>query len=501
MLTRRTRTTRYPKLSQGAIKALPTLKSVQNSSSTSEWKKSDFHREKEWKSFPALDFTEKDYIYNSELGLSGDVFKTSTQLATDEKLALPADYPYVPYYVRNIKSSFSAANSGIPGPFEYSQGYEAWGGDEKYEMGPQRYGITLVHFGHSHIAAIDGKVSAKRRDFNSPTYDHDMQINHLYEGSVKIFGWFGNVFDLDGNRIPDRPGFSQYNQLKGMMEMLITGAGAPPPETILPLGNDPEGKLDFRYVIGAFQQFTENLNGQLNAHPDPSQRPGPLPSPGTSQHPLQGLVNTVDTLNKFLRNVLRVDVDGAEEIPLMAWGPLMKMHQDGEYQTFVNYRNYYHAPEGSQSRENYRAIANIHSRHMLDGGRQMAAFFGLFYSATSFLDQLLNFIEGGLIQAGAPISATAVAIPDEYRVERTQMVHDTMTRFWMEHMVIFDDFNKASGKVGNTLENAKVIYETRILLLESCGTLGSGLGEVFRAFDSLIRRRGLFDKLAMIPDQ
>jgi hypothetical protein len=55
---------------------------------------------------------------------------------------------------------------------------------------------------------------------------------------------------------------------------------------------------------------------------------------------------------------------------------------------------------------------------------------------------------------------------------------------------MFEDFNKACA-----VQDHRKMYEARITMLESCSNIAGYLGEVFRAFDDLIRRREIYVKI------
>lgn len=441
------------------------------------WEITDFDAVNEWPD--NLDVTKKGFMYDSDLALNGDVYK----------IPISSAYPINPYYVRNLRTDFSDPGSGVPGPYEYSKDFSHWGGDDKFQIGTQFYGILLAHFGHTHILALHSKIASKRRDFLTSTKSQDMILEHLAAGSVQIFSKYASLVDLKGNKIDyTLPGVHpDVAKLMGMMDMLISGAGT------------TDAIINTDRVISAFKGFINNLADQMGVSvPPPS-----IGSPKSGGNPLQGLVNEVETLDKFLRDVLRMDAPLADTIPFMAWGPLMEMHQIGMYKSYEYYRAVYNCNKNRKEYAGLVSRSNMHTRHMYDGGRQLAAFFGLFYSATSFLDQFLTFVEGGLSQApelppGITVP-TDSAIPDgKIRVKRVKYIHDTMKRYWMEHVTMFEDYDKASAfDICDEVE--KKLYEIELSMLESCGTLACSLGEVFRAFDTLIRHRQLYEKFSLTP--
>lgn len=456
------------------------------------WTASDYGQKKGFYKKENLDFTVKGVFGGSELATDGFLFKNYSQLASkNPKLLQNSDYPFLPYYQRNSYSNYDDVGTGVPGPFEYVLDIDKWDGDETFGLGPAFYSIILAHFGHAHIGTVHTKEEIKNLSFEQPTHAQDLMLEHLAEGSIKIFGFFANVFDADGRPVEDLDNRTMFNTLKKTMKMLVTGDGISKDGE----NQDPfvpgyiRGKFDFREIVAALNGFTSQLNTRMKGDA--------LPKPGaTDGHPLQGLVDTVDEMDKFLRVVLRVDVDGAPEIPAIAWGPLMRMHQDGEYISFVKFREVFINKKGTQEFEDAVRASNKHSLMMLDGARQMAAFFGMFYSATSYLDQFLNFILMSMGQKG-PFE---MAIPDNVRTERVRVIHDVMTRNWSEHMALFEDWNKCCAYPNRTPKIAAEMYKAQHGLYESCGLMAAGLGRIFQDFDRLIRGRGLFKIFAQIPD-
>lgn len=110
--------------------------------------------------------------------------------------------------------------------------------------------------------------------------------------------------------------------------------------------------------------------------------------------------------------------------------------------------------------------------------------FGLFYSAVSFLDIFLN-------EFGDP---TDPAIPNQYREDRVKFVHSLNVRYWDEHVTMFDDYNKAAALCKDAASNIN-LFRIQLTMLESCTNISTFVGEVFRAFDMLIRYRDLYNKL------
>lgn len=193
----------------------------------------------------------------------------------------------------------------------------------------------LSDFGHTHILTVHEKIGVKRFCFKADVASYDKMLLHLIYGSTQIFRWFAQLVDLQGNAVPYDP-TTPTGSLKALMDQLITGVGT----------QNNDGILNPAQIVAAFQQFKNVFD------------------PGSIE-----LQETIDQLAVFLDFALR---QGA--IPLMAWLQLMKMHQEQTYTTYLHYRKVYKTDKCDRKYKKYVAAANIHIKHMIDGGRQLGAF-------------------------------------------------------------------------------------------------------------------------------
>jgi hypothetical protein len=294
---------------------------------------------------------------------------------------------------------------------------------------------------------VHSKIAAKKRDICTTTKSQDKMLDHLIGASTQIFKWYAQLVDTDGNPILYDV-TTPAGQLKGLMDLLITGKGT----------TNNDGVLDYQEIVGAFQFFKNTF--------------------APTSEPLQ---NEINKLNAFLIDVLRINVDGVQPVPLMAWQQHMTHHQYSTYIAFEKFRTIYTTCKEDPKYADMLAETNHFMYHMMDQGRQFAAFFGLFYSATSFLDLFLNEF----------IGSDGEAIPSLYRSDRVTFIHDAETRWWQEHITMFMDYDKAAA-----LNDEDSMYSIELNMLESCTYIACTVGEIFRAFDTVIRSRNLY---AMLP--
>lgn len=172
-------------------------------------------------------------------------------------------------------------------------------------------------------------------------------------------------------------------------------------------------------------------------------------------------------------------------IPLVAWDPLMKAHQHHTAHSYPVYRDLYNTPVRGIVFDNLKREADAMYLQGTIFGSQMSAFYTAFYGVVDFLDKLL------MVQQPMYDS---YAIPLEYHVSRTQKIYQMQERYWFEHVTMFEDYNKACA-----MENHVEMYKIRVTMLESCANIALSLGEVFRAFDHLIRSRDLYERLDAPP--
>lgn len=380
------------------------------------------------------DFIEKGLFYDSKLATEGEIFTVSAP-----------EPDYTPeYFVRNLNTNFGAG-FGVPGPYPYTWPWSQWGGDLKYEFGTNFYSTLIDHFGHSHFFTMQHKISIKMKSLCLKTVFQDTMLQRIKGAGTQIFKWYAGLVDNDGAAIPYDVSVPA-GALKGLMDYLITGKGS------------ITGYLDTNYILGSFQFFKTHFF------------PASVP-----------LQNEINNLTAY---IAEATFNGM--IPVLPWHKLFQVHQDGVYESFLNYRTMYNTCKSDKCYKYYKEMAIEHSKHMMDGGRQFGVFFGIFYGAISFLDIFLQ-------ELGEDLN-TDPAIPHVYRASRVPYYQKELVRFWDEHVAMFEDFNKiAALPISET--NEVELYRIQMAQAESCGSLGIFIGEVFRAFDKLIRYRNLYTVL------
>jgi hypothetical protein len=384
--------------------------------------------------------SKKQAMYDSSLALGTNMF------------AAPGVYPdsnnpyQSKYYLRNFNIDFDKPNPLVPGPFDYDKSWSLWGGDNTYQVGKLNYSGIIDHFGHTHIMTVYSKIAVKVVDPDAKTRSQDLMLEHLIGSSTQIFKWFAQLVDINGNPIPYDPNTAS-GSLKAFMDMLITGKGTP---------ND-SGVIDTDVLIQTFQTLKDSY------------------APNS-----QELQTIIDMMTEFLKYIL---VD--HKIDLLAWKPLMTTHQEHAYEMYIAYRDLYQAVY--RNRCNVAFLTKEAQRmfqDLIETGHQLAAFFGVFYSAVVFLDTFLDVL-GDL---------TPPAIPPQDRTVRLRLILDNNIRYWREHVSFFDDFGKynALSKFCNFSEK---LFQIQVTQLESCSNLGSSVGEIFSSFDAVVRNRHLFEKI------
>lgn len=382
---------------------------------------------------PAL----KDYLYSSILPFQTPIFCKPGQCT----------YQFQVYTTNWGNITAPVPNVGVPGPFLYTEDYSHWGGDEKYHVGQYRYAGILSDFGHEHILVIQMRNAKLSVNQNADTTNEDLSLLSLAGGSSFIFGWFGQIVDLNGNyNFPSYPPCNQADFLKLLIIGFVFGNGEE--------YGKPGANVDLNAMGQVFDQFIGATNGTVESN----------------------LTAIKNQLFGSLTSQLRLAQ--SNPLPLVAWDPLMKAHQhhtSSGWATFTKLfssANYKKAgPELAESNKMY-----------MDGvvfGRQMGAFFSAFYGFVNFLDKAMPLAPG-----------ESYVIPMAYHLERSAYIFAEQERTWREHVTMFEDYNKASA-----LNNQAEMHRIRTTMLKSCSSIATTLGEVFRAFDTLVRHRHIFDKL------
>jgi hypothetical protein len=359
------------------------------------------------------------------------------------------------YYLPTFTTDWGSVTSPVPnvvgpGPYRYDEPIEKWGGDTLLGVGAYRYPLILADFGHTHILSIHARNLVLMQNPWADTTNLDLTLLRMAGGSSFIFAKFALLVDSNGNFLPVVGDSPPVQQIKGLMKMFIFGSGAE--------YGQPGSILDLN-ALGGFFNNAINFYGQNASH---KQLLGEI---------AQRLQNTL---------MEQLDLETADPIPLVAWDPLMKAHQRHTDHGYETYRDAYF-PVSEKKMDEKTMHANDMYRQGHRFGKQMGAFFSAFYGFVDFMDKLL------MVQ---PLSGDHYAIGLDVHVQRTGYVYYASRRYWEEHVLMFEDFNKACA-----VQDHRKMYEARITMLESCSNIAGYLGEVFRAFDDLIRRREIYVKI------
>lgn len=447
-----------------------------------DWETGDWNEQRDFD--PALNVHKKKSFFESSLAFNTSIFESINPLTGEEYIES--------YRLRNEKTAFPDGTSpGVPGPFSYDLGWNKWGGDTLQEMGTQYYGEIIGHFGHTHILTLQEKVMIRACNPKADTTAQDLMLKHLENGSTQIFSKYADVVDINGNRKPIDN--TPSGQLRGLMFTLIVGEGL------------QDGVIPLDFILGAFR-------GLANGAEKKSTR--------------EVLNQEVDIVQSYLSDVLGAElkdviVDGvktgvtvhSQRITLQPWAVFMAGHQEGLYLSFEMYREAYKYPRCKHKAD----AANKHAHHNFDMGRKFAAFFGLFYSAVAILDQLVP-VHKGNYHRNSDGTDKEYAIPRRVREynedgtrsgietldvlrKRVTRMHVYLKRYWYEHVTMFEDYLRVAAQIASgrfksaDSQNQVLLYRIRLNMLESCAQLALDLGEIFRAFDKLIRKRDIYSKI------
>lgn len=467
-------------------------KILKENDSLNENKLKKFSKYKNWKisdydyntSFKINNFANKNYFYNSDLAKKGTLYNYPNRKSDylPKYFVRKGDTKYnlvskksLSRKLRNGKSNESRKVSNkeegsVPGPFPYTWPWKQWGGDKKYNLGDHFTDAIIGHFGHTHIMTLHSKMNALRANPNANVYAQNKMLAHLLYASSQIFRKFAGLIDNNANEIKYDPS-TPSGQLKMMMEMMIIGKNTNIKDCKCPTCEKTDrrclsgitcccnsGIIDTNMIIEKLTDLAENL--ALN---DKNKKE---------------LMEYVEKLNKFLNHLLLLN-DKNKAIHLMAWYQLLNMHQKDMFEAYILYKNYYeHPTEENKEKLNASVLMAI------NGGRQLGAFFGTFYGIIAFIDLLIQQYK----ESKNNNHEIDTAIDKEYRKERVDFIYYSETRWWMEHVTMFDDYAKALAR--NDDENVFVIS---VNMLESCTVVGITVGEIFRAFDKLVRKLNLYE--------
>lgn len=419
-----------------------------------------------------------NYTYQSDMANNSEIFKLP-----DPEPSWPESYKGYSDHITSI-NYFKVSTSnpiktpgnltptqGVPGPFDYNMDWSHWGGDDILGIGKLFYTNILAHFGHTHTLSVHSAICSKLNNPASVVTSQVDMMDHLLDGSTQIFRWYAQLVGVDGNAInymdpavstPNPPFNPYFNtgfvpSVKGFMDMYITGAGTKEPSCCGDQDMDP------CLIIGFLSQFKDLLGGA----------------------PIVGdkVTTIVDFAIPFLTKLLRRNVDQSNPIAYSSWYYLMKNHQMLVDRVYDLCRELYLTDPCDPCYCDRLEAANKVIYSALDTGRQMAAFFSIFYTATALLDLLVT----------STGDASEPVIPLDYVVERVSFIAQAQQRWWYEHVNMFVDYDRAAA-----VNDQQSMYKIQLTMLESCTFIACTVGEVFRAWDTLVRNRNLFGILSGI---
>lgn len=422
---------------------------------------------------------DKNYFYNSTLATTptSSLFNVgiTNTAGVDATTIVPWDTLYPPFFYPRPDPVVLSNTQQVPGPYPYgpvvaanqypqsagvvppplapgdnsgSWGWPQWGGDTTLDFGPHFYSSTISHFGHTHILNLQSKALVLRANSTADTTVQDLMSEHLIVASTEIFARFALLIDYaNASVVIPHNSSNLENDIAQACTVYIYGTPFP--------GNvSSPGVLDTDFLIGTMNFWATN------------------PAYGNGDATLLSYVQGVTDAWDYL---LFKNVAGKDPLDLLAWYQLITMHQHDMFSTFLKYRAYFADP----TNETIKAELNEQCEMDLNGGRQLAAFFIGFYYIVNFWDRLAT-----ILGNPSPSANPNVA-------QRLPFVKWGQARYWSEHVAMFNDFSKAAAKNDN-----QTVFKVQVNMLESCASLGISIGEIFRAFDDLNRKRDAYSTWA-----
>lgn len=374
------------------------------------------------------------------------------QLSVDQGGQVPGPFPYGPVVAAD---QYPPSSGAVPPPLAPADnsgqwGWSQWGGDTVLDFGPHLYSVIITHFGHGHILTLHNKIQAIRANTNANVTYQDMVLQHFLAGSTLIFARFALLINYTDCSPIAHTGSNLAADIAQSFTLLIYGT---------PVVGDVDGPgiVDVDFFLSTMNFWATD------------------PAYGNGDATLTGLVTQLQTQWNYL---LRRGLAGVTPIDLMAWYQLLGMHQKDMYDQYVAYRFYYSDPTSVMAQQH----VNHTVLHGTNGGNQLAAFFVGFYTVVNFIDRLVTVLGNG----------TPTAIPNA--TQRMQYCIWNQTRYWKEHVTMFNDYGKAAARQDDTK-----LFDITMQMLESCSSVGVVTGEIFRAFDQLVRSRDMWTTLTATP--
>lgn len=425
-----------------------------------------------------FNYADKGYFYTSTLATTptSSLFNVGTTnvAGVDATTIVPWDTIYPPFYYPRPDQVVLNSGNQVPGPYPYGPvvaanqyppsvgavppplgptdnsgqwGWPQWGGDTTLDFGPHFYSAIIGHFGHSHIINLQTKVQAVRANTTADTTAMDLMSEHLIVASTEIFARFALLINYTNGSAIAHTGSNIESDIAQAYTVYIYGTPVPGVTT-------GTGILNVDFLLNTLNFWaTDAAYGNGDAQ----------------------LVAWQAELETTWNYLLRRNIVGVTPIDLLCWHRLMVVHQADMYDQYPAFRAYFADPTNAAVKN----VLNHMIHHSLDGGRQFAAFFIGFYLIVAFIDRLVTVLG----------NATPSAIPNV--LTRIPFIKWNQTRYWQEHVCMFNDYDKASA-----LNDNQTIFKTQVNMLESCASLAIGIGEIFRAFDNMNRDRDAYTTLA-----
>lgn len=355
-------------------------------------------------------------------------------------------------------------------PFEWD--WSKWGGDTDMEWGQNFYSVIMAHFGRTHIMTVQTKMALQRVAKDADTSAQDTLMEYLANLSIQIFGWFAQVFDNNGNVIPNT-GIASIDNLKSLMKYMIFADNRNTVDYHQPT------PLDLNKLTQAFSGFYDQMYAVGR------------PFHGTPQ--AAQAAELLGLCDGFLKKALYYKEGRGYLIDFLDWRTLMKVHQHRMHMCFDMYRDLFNTNNCSSAYLEKKHMLNEFCCKSIDTGRQMAAFFGLFNIAVNFLDVVLD-----SIGSANPSGQTAAAIPADKRINRAKKTNEELLAKWQEHVCLFNDYAKVAALKNVNANNMKLL-QIQLNMLDSCGALSVELGKIMRDLDCIVRHRKLYSMLAPPP--
>lgn len=387
-------------------------------------------------SFINSEFTEKGYMFNSDLA----------KLGTEDAIFGPN------WYDTNVNTEFyGKQNPGVPGPFSTKQPFSYWGG-ENAPHGYKKYSALMEWLGNGHLWQIhlNNTMHHANPDANLE-YVTDMKAQFL-EGSSHVFAWFVQVVDNDGNLIDysqDHPLIQQLAQLSAMM---IWGRDGSP---------QGDGSIDPQVLMDSMVFLIESF-GQSDEH----------------KQVLYGILNR---LVGYLTE--RLMWGTGRDLPLLSWHEVMDTYQWQSTEIYLKMRELYSHKRNKSKYNALKVEVNDLILRYVERGRQISAFFATVMSFADFMDKFyIPFLPND--EYALPIETHDQVIAD---------LHEGMKRWYKQTNTWVDN---AKARVSG---DDDMVRKTFMTIINTCNYIALDVAVAMDTYHNLVMKRGLFDVIRQIP--